>query len=681
MIVVQYNMPEKGLGTDFSESNRPLSFAETYTNRFRNITGGAERRAGMQRFLSRAPGGANLTRIHEYIDNQGNETLMSSDDLGNIYVFDTVSSAWSTPVIGKAPARMISIQAEDKLIFCNGIDRVFYTNDAGKTFKQLHGLISTGIAATPSSAAALYDSNITNWLGQTQVSNNDIVYNQNLNAYGIVVTISSAQLTHTTIGVSATGAGNASRDQAPGDQYQLIDFVNMEIIPAGAGFTNVATATTGTTTSVIAVSGINFANTEMRTGDFVYNTTRGALGIIGSVSANANISTPITGQTSGDALAFFKEALPIASWLHVHYGRVYYLDSRNQTRIVISAPDDATDVTTFQQTLDTSSFSFGQLQPAGDAIQSMTTFQSFFVASGQKNLYIYKGVNPILDKSTSISDFTAIAFYPNGVATPYGLGTNGTDLLHVTGEGLQAINIGTITNTTIQNNVSVPIRNTLKELISVTSAQNIQMSFYPRRSWLIVKVGDSCYVLNSNPSYTDAGEQIAPNSWHLFSGKWAQQNHYFVRRNGDLLACGQDGIIYEMDSSAAVTDDGNTISTDLVMSWLRLEEPQKTIRVKQGYYIKPLFESDPSISYTINVIAGWDNLSSDSISTSAVGGGTIGSFVIGTSQIGAGAFVEQDKYPLRWRGEQARLEFISNSSAAPDIITGFIIYGDIGGIR
>uniref|UniRef100_UPI00190FAF14 hypothetical protein n=1 Tax=Klebsiella pneumoniae TaxID=573 RepID=UPI00190FAF14 len=89
---------------------------------------------------------------------------------------------------------------------------------------------------------------------------------------------------------------------------------------AAGNLDNVATATTGTTTSVVAVSGVNFANTEIRTGDFVYNTTRAAVSIIGSVSANVNITKPISGQVSGDALAFFKSAMPIASWLHVHYG-------------------------------------------------------------------------------------------------------------------------------------------------------------------------------------------------------------------------------------------------------------------------------------------------------------------------------------------------------------------------
>ena len=147
-----------------------------------------------------------------------------------------------------------------------------------------------------------------------------------------------------------------------------------------------------------------------------------------------------------------------------------------------------------------------------------------------------------------------------------------------------------------------------------------------------------------------------------------------------MLACGQGGLVYFMDSSAA-TDDGTVISTDLVTSWLRLEEPQKTVRVKQGQYIKPIFESAANIEYTISVVAGWDNYSGDTIVVSAGGGGQIGSAIVGTTPIGSGNFAQANKYPLRWRGEQARLQFQTASSASPDIITGFSLYGDIGGIR
>lgn len=677
---VDYNIPVNGLGTDFSEYERPLSFAASYSNRFRNINGGAERRPGMSRTFGQISGNPNLTRIHEWVGNQGQEVLLSSDDFGDIWAYSSAGT-WSQVLTGKTAVRMISAEAADKLIFCNGVDRNFYTSDGGVTFQELKSYITRGVTAGGTNTTTLIDGDISNWIGQTLVSNNDIVYNVTRNGYAIVSTVASASLGHTVIGTAGNGAGLTTSNQTSGDQYQLIDYVDLPIIPqANGSLDNVATATTGTTTTVIAVSGVNFANTEIRTGDIIYNTTRAAVALVGSVSANVNLQQSITAQTAGDALALFKSAMPIASWVHVHYGRTYYIDSRNQTRVVISAPDDPEDVTTYQRTLDATSFSFGTQQPTGDALLTLSTFQSYFVAAGKKNIYIYNGNTPIQDSSSTVLDFTPLATYPYGTVSRFSVVQNGGNLLYTTVNGLQAIGIGNISNTTVQSNASTPIREQITDLIKQTGADNIQLTFYPSRAWLINKVGDSCYILNSNPVYDQAGELVQNQAWHLFTGKWAQQNHYFVRRNGDLVACGANGLVYAMDSSAA-TDDGDIISTDLTTAWLRLEEPQKTVRVKQGQYIKPVFESGPHLDYTINAVAGWDNYSSDTIVVSSGDTGQIGTFLIGTTPIGAGFYAEATKYPLRWRGEECRLQFLTQSSASPDIITGFTLYGSIAGIR
>lgn len=683
MIEVEYKMPASGLGTDFSQSERPLSFAEAYSNRFRNVTGGAERRPGMGRFSSPVTGAPTLTRLHEWVSNSGSEVLLSSDDQGNIWTYNVSASAWQSSLTGKAQLRLISAQAEDYLIFVNGSDRNFYTRDGGQTYNELKAFIVQGTLAGGSNTTTIIDGNIANWISQTLVANNDIVYNVTRGGYGIISTVASASLTTTVIGTLGNGAGLTASNQAAGDAYQLIDYVALNIIPQGqANKTDVGILTTGTTTTVVAVSGVNFANTEIRTGDIIYNTTRGAVALVGSVSANVNLQQAITGQVTGDTAVFLKSAMPIASWIHVHYGRVYMIDSRNKTRVVVTAPDDPQDVTTYQQTLDSTSFSFGTQQPTGDALLSLTSFQQYFVASGERNLYIYRGITPIQDSSATTVDFTPIAFYPNGVSSRFGLGTNGTDLLHVTLEGLQAINLGSISFTTVQNNVSVPVRSALLSLISNAATDDVQISFYPRRSWLILKAGTSCYVLNTNPSYDETGQLASVPAWHLFTGKWAQQNHYFVRRDGTLLACGSSGLVYTLDTNNA-TDDGSVIPTDLKMAWLRLEEPQRTPRVKTGYYIRPIFESVGNIGYNINVIAGWDGFSVDNIVVSSVnvGSGQIGVAIIGTTPIGAGTEVQADKYPLRWRGEQAKIQFTTNSSELPDVITGFMIYGDIGGVR
>lgn len=676
--VVTYHLPH-GLGTNFSEFERPISLAKVYTNRFRNINGGSERRPGMSK-LATVAGKPSLTRLHEFVGETGTETLLASDDVGNIYKYDGAS--WSTCLTGKSNARMISCFADNKLIFCNGTDRNFYTDDAGVTFKELKPYITKGTLATGSSAAAVVDADVSNWIGNTLVANNDIVYNVTKNAYGIVSTVASAKLSITTIGTSGLGAGHAASDQTSGDVYELLDYVDMNIIPDGTGdYDNVGVATSGTTTTVIAVSGIDFSKTEIRTDDFIYNTTRGAISRVGTVSANANLKDSITGQTSGDSLVFLKSAMPITSWVHVHYGRCYYLDSRNQRRVVISAPDDPQDVTTYQKTLDATSYDFSSQSPSGDAIVSMGTFLSYFVATGKKNLYIFQGNTPISDSSSTAVGFTPIATYPNGIASRFGLASNGSSLLHVTIDGLQSISIGYNVYSTNQENISMPIFNDFRtDISSVSNSDDIQISYYHRRRWMITKVGDKCYILNTNPSYQPDGSPQQLQSWHLFTGKWAQQNHYFVRRNGDLLACGANGCVYHMDNGSS-TDDGEIISTDLKTAWLRLEEPQITPRIKEGHYIRPIFESSPDLGYTISVRAGLDGLSSDSIVVSAGSTGAIGSAIVGSTPIGGGSYAQTDKYPLRWRGEQAQIEFTTQSSAATDVITAFVLYGNIGGRR
>lgn len=682
-VQVTYRMLPNGLGTDFTEFERPINFATTYTNRFRNITGGAERRPGCNIYVSAVvPTNPNLTRLHEFVDNTGNETLFSSDDFGNIYVLDASANTWSISLTGKSNNRLISAEADSKLIFVNGVDRNFYTDDAGQTYQELKALITQGTLAGGSNTTTVIDGNITNWIGNTLVSNNDIVYNVTRNGYGVVTATASAQLTITAIGAGGNGAGKTASDQTSGDAYQLIDYVDLNVIPDGTGSkTDVGTAGAGTTTNVIAVSGVDFSTSEIRNGDFIYNTSQGAIAQVSTVSANVNLQQPITSQVPGDALVFFKSAMPIASWIHVHYGRAAYLDSRNNTRVVFSAPDDPQDVTTFQNTLESTSFSFGTQQPNADTIISMDTFLSYFVASGKRNLFIYQGNDPIMDSSSSIINFTPIAFYPNGIAGRFGLETNGGDLLHMTVDGLQAINIGFNAFSVNQTNASVPILNQLRQAInSVSNTDNIQLTYYPRRRWLINKIGDQCFILNTQASYDQTGQQQQIASWHLFTGLWAQQNHYFIRRNGNLLGCGAQGLVLELDASAS-TDNGTPINTDISTAWLRLEEPQITPRIKEGHFIRPIFESSPDVIYTIGVRAGLDNFSSDQITVPAGDTNAIGTAVIGVAPVGGGSFSQTTKYPLRWRGEEAKIQFTTQSSAAADIITSFTMFGAISGVR
>ena len=47
--------------------------------------------------------------------------------------------------------------------------------------------------------------------------------------------------------------------------------------------------------------------------------------------------------TAGDSLVFLKSAMPFTSYLHVNWGRAYYLNAKLRTQVVISAKDDPRD--------------------------------------------------------------------------------------------------------------------------------------------------------------------------------------------------------------------------------------------------------------------------------------------------------------------------------------------------
>jgi hypothetical protein len=676
MISIDYEIPRRGLGTDFSESERPITFAKTFRNRFININGAAERRLGISRFQNTTvPGAPNLTRLHEYTSKLGVDTLLSSTDTGNVYRYS--ASAWTQTLSGKAASRMISAQAGDKLIFVNGVDRNFYTDDGGQTFNQLKSLISQGQAGSGTNTTTLKDGNITSWLSSTQIALNDVVFNSTVSAFGVVTAVSGADITHTTIGTSGLGAGLAATNQTNGQNYQVIDTVPLNIIPRGLTKDNTAVAGPSTTTTVIQVSGADLSALGLKTGDFIYNTTRNSLMVAQSVSANVNVQAT-TGQTSGDSLIFIKDAMPIAKWVHVHYGRTYYVDAEDQTKVVISAPDDPQDLATFAKTLDASTFDTGSLQPQGDIIQTIQTFQKYLVMGGLNNLYVYQGIDPVQDTTASSVVFTPVGVYPQGCVSRFSLAHTGNDLLFISPDGLLNASVGSDSNSLVNSNISDVIKNDVREIIAATQPDSIQLSYYPRRNWVMMKIGETIYNFNNTPVSNRSGQLEAGGSWSTFDGTFASMNHYFIRRNGDLLGCATNGSVFSLDSG--FTDNGSIIPTDIESAWYRLEEPNRSIRVKDVKYIKPIFESGGGVVYNIEADAGFDGFARDTVSVTAGGSAIVGQAIVGTAVIG-GSGVQTTKLPLRVRGEEIKIRITTNTSAGPDVLSGFTLYGNMYGRR
>jgi hypothetical protein len=306
----------------------------------------------------------------------------------------------------------------------------------------------------------------------------------------------------------------------------------------------------------------------------------------------------------------------------------------------------------------------------------MTTFQRFFAAAGSRYVYVFNGTDPIADTANSTTTFTPVAVYPQGAVSRFGLGSTGNDLLFISVDGLNTASVGSDNNSLVANNLNEFIKSRVRQdIINNSDRDNIQHIFYPRRSWIIMKVDNKMWVFNIQNAAPGV-QQVG--TWSFFDGPYTEMNHYLVRQNGDLIACGANGGVWLMDSG--YTDNGQAIGTDIEWPWLQLDDPQKSPTIKKISYIKPNIESGGGIQYTISATAGLDNLSSSNVTLTSVGPGSIGSFVIGTTKIGASG-VEESKYPLRVRGEEVKIRISSNSTNGPDVVAGFWLYGSIGGVR
>lgn len=683
VIQTKYSPGRYGLGTEFSDSEVPLEYSTRLVNRFININGRAEKIGGVSR-LGGLAGSGTITGIHEHIDDDGTATLMCSYD-GVIYELNETTLTWSQVLTGKDSAqRLNSVQMGDKLIFTNGSNRNFYTDDGGTAFNELKALILRGQLSSSSSAAASTDSNVTNWLTETFVTQNDLIFNATIGGYGIITSVGSTNIQHTIIGSAATGIGHptisASANQEGGHFYQIIDLVELNIIPQNSGYDNFTIGTTGTSANGIAVSGVNWLNTEIRAGDFIYNTTRSAVTQVSAISTAQLTVQTVAGQTANDSLQFFKSAMPISDWAHVHFSRAYYVDSRSPSEVRISGPNDPEDMTTFQRTLTAISQDYGSRQPQAERILSLDTFQKYLVANGERSIYVDTGIDSIQDTTAASINFEPVGLFPQGGVSRYGLKSIGGAMIFGTNDGARNLAAGTDSLTFQTANVSEAIKSDLSSQISskLNDPDEIQLIHYPRRNWLMFKVGDAIYNYNYTPFY--ANGQVAPTaygSWSKFTTKLAQQKCYFIRRNGDFICAGAGGKVYKFDTGT-YSDDGDNINTVIESGWLSMQEPQQSTQLKSGTYIRTQFEAGAALTYTITVTGDFSEIATDTVTVTAAGVGQVGFAQVGVAPVG-GKRILDTKLPLRWKGKQFKIRIETNDTSGPDIIAGYTIYGNILG--
>lgn len=674
---VHYPIAPKGLATSFTESEMPPTYALKMRNRFINVVGGAEKRPGMERLGSGVPGLPNLTGTHELVKSDGSVALFVSGS-GKVYRYD--SGSWTQVHSGlDASSTLRSEQMGARLIFHNGVDRDFYTED-GATFQDLLAIIEQGTLTGAVSAGGGDDAEIDSWITDTNVVENDILYNVTKGAYAVITVVSASAIQHSIISTAAaaTGIGVATSAQETGDIYKIIDTVELNIVPTDGEPDNVAVIGGPSSATGIYVTAVSdWTETAIRVGDFISNTTRVAVTQVTAITTAALRCVGVSGQTAGDSIVLLKSAMPISKAAHVHFGRRYSVDARDQRLIRISGPNDPQDMTAGAGTLDSNVFSFGSQQAEGDTAVALTSYQRFMVMAGQRNLYLFQGTDPVADVSGGATNFEIIGFFPHGVKSPDSLVSIGNDAVLITHDGAQSISMVGDASTLGRANLSEAIKATLRDELNATPSSEIQVFHYPQRSWLCLKVGSVLYVFNYTPYLGRdqlAGGEPTTNagSWSKFDGKFARQNYYFVRRDGTLIACGPNGAVYQFDTGV-FTDDGETYTTEYQTGWLTTTEPRRSVRTRQGHYIKPVFEVGANISYTVRAEAGLNNESTDTITIDVSAGSPIGLAIVGTSPVG-GSGTQDQKHPLRWRGEQVRLSFKTEDARGPDLLARFTLY-------
>lgn len=679
MRIVKYNVPYRGLGTEFSQSNQPVEYANSFNNRFVNIFGQSEKRPGIKRFGSQISSLPELDAAHEYVSKTGTSTYFVSGG-GKVWRYNSSTDDWDQVLSGKdSSATLISRMMQDKLVFVNGVDRNFYTDTAGDSFKELQPLINRGTMGSGTGSAKLTDAKISSWTNSTFVAVNDIVYDAATGSQAIITSIGSTDLDISPTGSAATGVGFAANANKSGDAYEIWDAVELNIVSGAVQYDNVALTTGITSPNVIAVSGLDFSTTEIKTGDYVYNTTRNALTQVQSVSANIVVTT-VASQTAGDTVTFQKKAMPIATFFHVHYGRGYYIDARDQTKIRVSGPNDPQDMTTEAKTLQSSSIDYGARYGRGAGLKSLSTYGKYLVAGGTGQVFVDSGQDPIVDTSGKSTDLAPVGNFTQGCVTKYGLANIGSNQIYMAFDGIRSFKSSYDSAAVETYNVSEAVKTEIQKNIATQLGTDLalQLIHYPKRNWVMCKIGDVIYNYNYTPIYID-GQTVDNGSFTKFTGKFAQQNGYYVGNNGQMIICGSNGLIYKFDQGN-FDDDGDEIATELSTAWLTMEEPQNSVSLKKGRYIRPTFETGADIAYTISVIGDFTRTSQDSVVTTAEGAGVIGRAIVGQAPVG-GLTPINKKVPLSWRGKQFRVTFSTSDTKGRDIISNFNIYGEILGVQ
>lgn len=687
-----FALAPRGFATSYPEQDVPQEYCLDFTNLYTNSVGNAELRNGISQLFAPLNELITITNFHEIVSQDGTATLFASGN-GQIWKLDESGNHTKVYTFGDASAKVFSFFAARRLIFYNGVNRNVYTTD-GTTFNELLSILEVGVKQDSSdNATVLSAQSITNWLG-TDVGEMDLVYYSDVSAYGVITAVASATLTHTPVSGSADGIGagslGAGVTPVSGSPFAILDTVEMNIVPvSGLGFQsdNETALASGSTTTLVYVDAISdFTETEAKTGDFIYNQTRNAVGQIAIVSAERlTISPGIASQAAGDRIRFLKSSQPICKYGVAHFQRAYMIDARDDQKVRISGVGDPENF----GGIDAGTYDISTQQPSSERFRSMLSFQRFLIVGGTRNLYAFQGTDPIgvIDRDTGNyllnPDWSDLGLFPAGLLSRTGMVNIGNDLAWVTNNGVRIATLSKTTSQLQEDSASAQLDKTLRELLRRLPQDEIIAVHYPRRNWVFFKAGDEIYLYNYaavgqiQQKAFIGGQEVntrVPPAWHLFTGKLAQMKSFFIRENGDMVCGGVNGQINVFDTGS-YGDLGESVQFRYEGAWHSFESKnQKGVSRKHGKYLRPIFEAPDGVAMDISVVAPYSRASTDEVAVSAstnqstVGFAEIGDWVIG------GNDVDFEKLPLRWHGETAKFRFEGETASGPFILSGYTVY-------
>lgn len=682
---IAFQIAPRGFST-LPEADVQPDMCLQFRNMFTNIAGNAEKRQGPSQTGTTVPAKITIDGIHEFIDPNLNKTLFVSGQ-GQIWRQNSDDTWTKVFTFGDTSARIFSMTMNQKFIFYNGVNRNVYTTDT-TNFSELLSLLRVGTASsaggTDTSANALHDNTVTNWTTLDGISQFSIVYYPNTSAAAMITSVNSAGCTTTPISAAGKGVGIGT-EPANGMRYQIIDTLQVNVIPVSGVpnlLENKENAASGTTANLIKISAVSdWTDTQVRLGDYVFNSARNSLTQITSITTSSIGVNTVAGQTTNDKIYILKSSQPICNYGRVHYNRAYMIDARDQQTLRISGPNDPQDhgssnaATLFMQ----------DYQSDSDRLVSLGTFQRFFIIGTSKYIYVYEGTDPV--GATSVAaDWTMQARFPFGVLSRQSIAGVGNDVHVATINGIRNLTLSKVSNVFLDNTTSFQIDKSLRELLKALGPDDIQMFYYPKRSWVVLKAGSQLYVWNfvtskeQTTSLTDVyfnSEAFKP-AWHLFDGSFALASNYFVAEDGALYT-GHNGGIVGLFDQGDFSDFGNPIETVYESAWLAWDgnppkQTAKSITRKHGKAFKMVSQIGNNIPVTIDAVAPYSQISSDTAQLAFVPTpDIIGQAVVGKAIVG-GNSIDFEKLPLRWHGEVCKIAISTDTANGPFVLSQFNIF-------